>query len=60
MNIEMSKREELSDGELDGVNGGGIVETAQKVWRWLWTPSDEALHSAGAGHSPTGGGGVRG
>lgn len=27
MNIEMSKREELSDGELDGVTGGGWFTT---------------------------------
>ena len=28
MNIEMSKREELSDSELDGVTGGGLFADA--------------------------------
>jgi hypothetical protein len=63
MNMEMSKREELSDGDLDGVNGGGIVAAVEKAWNWLWTPSEAAFHPTEACpqcFSSTGGGGARG
>lgn len=60
MNMEISKREELSDGELDGIHGGGLLARA---WNWLWTPSEAAFHPTEACpqcFSPTGGGGARG
>jgi len=49
MNIEMSKREELSDAELDGVTGGGV---GHAIFVAAWYAADavvQVIHDVAQG-----------